>query len=391
MDLNAPLGMTPSPPRGRRIVLLVGCVFFVGVVGGLAFALVRADPRGGRAYVVAELPPPLAERPRAPVLDTTPTGTVPPIAASAPSTASPAAASAPLQSSRGGSLEGGVMVYRGLSDGPAQGVAASKPLVINVTRALDDPLGKSRGPVTPGAKTAPTPQSPIEPRVAIFVSGMGLDAVATRTAIDTMPAAVTLAFLPYGATVAASVGAARSKGHEVLLQLPMRNEGGGSPGAHALRPDASAEALKDDLAWLMDRFSGYDGIANLLGAPVTADVTAMTLVLRAAAARHLFYLDDGTSRRSQALSLAADLNVEAVKADVVLDATADPAVVRANLDKLVALAKRKGRAIGMASGLPDHLGTIARFVTDMSGKGVVLVPVSAIARDGTPVQAAATR
>ena len=227
--------------------------------------------------------------------------------------------------------------------------------------------------------------------MAIFVSGMGLDAAATRTAIETMPAAVTLAFLPYGSSVIADVGAAKSKGHEVVLQLPMRNEGGGAPGPHTLRPEASAESLKSDLAWLMERFKGYDGIANLLGAPVTGDTAAMTQVLKAAGARHLYYLDDGTSPRSLATSLARDLNVEALKTDLVLDATSEPAVVRANLERLVAIAKRKGKAIGMASGLPDHLGTIARFAAELDGKGVMLVPVSTLAHAGDVPQAAATR
>ena len=177
----------------------------------------------------------------------------------------------------------------------------------------------------------------------------------------------------------------------MLLQLPMRNERGNSPGPHALRPDAPAAVLKGDLAWLMERFSGYDGIVNLLGAPVTADTGAMTLVLKTAAARHLFYLDDGTSRQSVAESLAPDLGVEAVTSDLVLDATSAPAAVRANLDQLVAIAKRKGRAIGMASGLPEHLGTISRFAAEAAGKGVVLVPVSALAHAGDKAQAAATR
>ena len=384
MDLNAPLGMTPPPQRRRRTVVLVGGVLLVGALAGIALVLARADPRGGRPYVVVELPSPApVSPPRSVALDVTPTGTL------APPAPLPPASVAPVAGVRAGSLEGGVMVYRGAGTLPTSS-AAPGPLVIDVTRAMDDPLGKSRA--TPsGAKPSTVATPPAKPRVAIFVSGMGLDAGATRTAIETMPAAVTLAFVPYGSSVAASVDASRSKGHEVLLQLPMRSGGGGSPGPHTLRSEASAEAFKSDLAWLMDRFAGYDGLVNLLGAPVTADAAAMTMVLKAAGARNLYYLDDGTSMQSLALSLAPDLRVEAVKTDVVLDATTDPVVVRANLDRLVAIAKRKGRAIGMASGLPEHLGAIARFAAELEGKGVALVPVSTLAHGGGPAQAAAAR
>lgn len=395
MDLNAPLGMTPPPRRRRRVVLLAGGAFVAAATGAMALALVKADPRGGRPFAVAELPPlvvpPAPSAPKSAALDPTPTGSVTTAftGGTPPTPFTPAAQGDRTQT---GSLEGGVMVYRGMVAGPAGVSAAAAPLVIDVTRAVDDPLGRMRGGPAPGTKAAvPAAPPPVQPRVAIFVSGMGMDAGATRTAIETMPAAVSLAFLPYGTAVAASVGAAKAAGHEVLLQLPMRNERGGSPGPHALRQDAPAELLKGDLAWLMDRFSGYDGVANLLGAPVTADSGAMTLVLKALAAQHLFYVDDGTSRRSVADSLASDLNVEAVKTDLVLDATSDPAVVRANLDQLVAIAKRKGRAIGMASGLPEHLGTIARFAAEVAGKGVVLVSVGALAHSGISAQAAATR
>lgn len=387
MDLNAPLGMTP-PPRRRPVVLLVGGAFAAIAAGAVALVLAGADPKGGRPHIVAEIPPPFQlPVPRPVTLDPTPTGsvTVAPLA-------SVAAAPALPGGTQTGSLERGVMVYRGAGAGPATTSALAGPLVIDVSRAIDDPLGKARGVPMPGAKPAvAAPSSPARPRVAIFVSGMGLDAGATRTAIETMPAAVTLAFLPYGTSAEANVGAAKAKGHEVLLQLPMRNGRGASPGPHALRPDAPAEVLKGDLAWLMDRVSGYDGVVNLLGAPVTADAGVMTAVLKTAGARHLYYLDDGTSRQSVAESLAPDLGVEVVKSDLVLDATADPTVVRANLDQLVAIAKRKGRAIGMASGLPEHLGTISRFAAEVAGKGVVLVPVSALAHAVDPAQAAATR
>ena len=396
MDLNAPLGMTPPPKRRRPIVLLAGGGLVAAALVAVAWMLTVADPRGGRPFAVAELPLPLPllAPSRPPALDTTPTGTLAPTAA-VPG-ASSTAANEPVDRSRAGNLEGGVMVYRGFGPSLTAPPAVAGPLVIDVTRAINDPLGKVRAAPGTGAKAASTVaptmvSTPAQPRVAIYVSGMGLDAGATRTAIETMPAAVTLAFLPYGTAVAASVAAAKAKGHEVLLQLPMRNEGGSSPGPHALRADAATDGFKGDLAWLMDRFSGYDGVANLLGSPVTADTGAMTLVLKTAGARHLFYLDDGTSRRSVAESLAPDLNVEVAKADLVLDATGDPAVVRANLDQLVAIAKRKGTAIGMASGLPEHLGTIARFASEIGGRGVALVPVGTLAHAGDPTQAAATR
>ena len=196
MDLNAPLGMTPPPRRRRPVVLLAGGVFVAAATAAVALALVKADPRGGRPFAVAELPPllvpPAPSAPKPAALDPMPTGSV--TAAPTGGAPTPVMPAGPGDRAQTGSLEGGVMVYRGIVAGPAGVSAAAAPLVIDVTRAVDDPLGRMRGGLAPSAKAAaPAAPPPVQPRVAIFVSGMGMDAGATRTAIETMPAAVSLA------------------------------------------------------------------------------------------------------------------------------------------------------------------------------------------------------
>ncbi len=395
MDLNAPLGMEPPRPR-RRFGLLVGCVGAAGALAGLGALLATGDPRGGDPYAVAVLPDgvkPPANSPAVPgtgqAMDATPTGSLAAAVPSSPSVRPPGAA----EPADEGSLENGVRVHRGSSGPVTTAAPAPAPLVIDVTHQLDAaPKLRSGAAAGPGGGLSGSGQgsaqgtkakSPDGPRIAIYVGGMGLSQTATQTAIDTMPVGVTFAFLPYAP--AATVAAAKGKGHEVLLQLPMQNTGGGMPGPHALRPDASPAALAGDLDWSMSRLDGYTGLANLLGAPVTANAAAMTAVLKAAAARNLFFLDDGTSKRSLAASLGPQMNVAVAQADLVLDATAEPAVVRANLNTLVGIARRKGQAIGMASGLPDHLPAIARFASDLAAKNIALVPVSALARHDASV------
>ena len=308
-------------------------------------------------------------------------------------------------------MENGVRVFRGLLPGgaapPVAGheaaghEAAGGPLVIDVSKALDGVKIVNGARVSDGARTTDAARTGTtvahpavaRPRVAILVGGMGLGAGATRTAIDTMPAAVTLAFVATGEGLAATVEAARAKGHEVLAQLPMESVAAPADaprglGPHSLTATESPAALKADLDWLLARFKGYDGVTNLLGAAVTETPATMTGVLRAVGARGLFYVDDGTSRRSLAASLAPGLGVPAMRADIVLDATADPATVAANLDALVALARRKGAAIGMASGLPDHLAAIARYADSLARQGVDLVPVGILVRGTNDVTAA---
>ena len=405
MDLNAPLGMKP-----RRKSRLANAKWNLARVagGGLALAalaalgvfLALADPRGGEPYAIAVIPPPgqsnrstdasggskVGDQPSSPVARFRSAGVLP----------STQTATDPLQtgsitrgpqdtSAETGTMENGVKVFRPTRRSPSApaGGDSQAPLIIDVSKALDDPLGRTR-PAHAGVASSLTapPVAAGRPRVAIFVSGMGLSQTATKAAMDMMPGAVTLAFVPYGATIAATVAAAKAKGHEILLQIPMQNGTGGAPGPHALRPGASSAALRDDLAWLTSRFAGYDGVTNLLGAPVTADEGVMTALLRDVGTRGLFYLDDGLSPRGTALSIGPGLDVRVLKADLVLDATADARMVQANLETLTAIARRKGSAIGMASGLPDHIADIARFASGLEAQGIVLVPVADLVGKG---------
>ena len=269
-------------------------------------------------------------------------------------------------------------MFRGAAPSQGEAPAGSGPLIIDVTKVLDDPdRNKSRS--ADGAPAVTNGQTAGAARVAIFVDGMGLSETATRTATRIMPPAVDLAFLPYGDTVEAAVAAAKAKGHEILLQIPMETTRGAPAGPHALRVDEPPQEVAEDIGWIMGRFGGYVGVTNLLGAPVTANPATMTALLKAAAARGLFYLDDGTSQRSLAAPLASNLGASVLQADVVIDATSDPAVVRDNLERLATLARQKGHAIGMASGLPDQLDAIARFAAELGSRGITLVPVSVLA------------
>ena len=361
MDLNAPLGRTPPPPlprRARRVAWVACGLVAAGALATAGTYLVTADLHGGEPYAVASIPPqaPKPARPPAPVvpLDPVPTGSIMPQVTSSPQpTQAPPAVQIGQQSG---------------------------PLIIDVAKALAD-RGRQVATIVPSSPAVFEPPQSARtqvPRVAIFVGGMGLSSATTRIATALMPSAVAFAFLPYGDSVAAAVAAAKARGHEILLQMPMQNAGASTPGPHALRPGEPAAEVSADAAWLMGRIVGYDGVTNLLGAPVTADRPVMGALLKAVAARGLFYLDDGTSKRSLGQGLALEQGLPASRADVVLDATADPAVVHANLEALVAIAKRKGTAIGMASGLPDHLAAIAAFAAALRGRGVKLVPVKAI-------------
>jgi len=220
------------------------------------------------------------------------------------------------------------------------------------------------------------------PRIALIIGGLGLNAATTNTAISELPGAVSLAFAPYGEDLASAVTHARDSGHEVLLQLPMEpfDYPANNPGPHTLLSALETGQNLDHLGWLMSRFTGYTGVTNFMGGKFLADEGSLGLVLREIGNRGLIFVDDGTSPRSLAPSLAGAYSVPIATADIVIDAVSRPEAIEAALARLEAVARDKGVAIGSATVLPMTIEHVARFARALEARGVALVPVSAAAQ-----------
>ena len=159
------------------------------------------------------------------------------------------------------------------------------------------------------------------PSIAIVISGLGVGAAKTSDAIMKLPAAVTLAFTPYGSDPTKLVERARAQKHEVLLQVPMEpfDYPDNDPGPQTLLTTLGAEQNIDRLAWHMSRFQGYVGIANFMGSRFVTTDAALAPIVKDAAKRGLAWLDDGTAPRSVAGVIAEWQAMPFAKADVGID------------------------------------------------------------------------
>jgi len=228
----------------------------------------------------------------------------------------------------------------------------------------------------------PLAGKPNAPRIAIIVGGLGIGSTATADAIAKLPGPVTLAFAPYGGNLPELAGRARSEGHEILLQVPMEpfDYPDNDPGPQTLLTALDAAANIDRLQWVMSRFQGYVGIANVMGARFTSSEPALAPVLREAAKRGLIYLDDGSSPRSVAREIAAANNLAFAKADAVIDVVPTAADVDRALGRLETMARERGIAVGVASALPISIERIAKWAKAAEGRGIQLLPISAVAK-----------
>jgi uncharacterized protein len=216
------------------------------------------------------------------------------------------------------------------------------------------------------------------PVVAIVVGGLGVGAAKTTDAIMKLPAAVTLAFTPYGSDPAKLAERARAQRHEVLLQIPMEpfDYPDNDPGPQTLLTTLAPEQNLDRLYWHLSRFQGYAGIANFMGARFVVSDAVMQPIVREAAKRGLGYLDDGSAPRSVAASLATGQAMPFAKADLSIDAVPTAAEIDRALAKLEGLAKERGIAVGIASALPISIERIGVWIKALEGHGIMLVPLT---------------
>ncbi len=220
-------------------------------------------------------------------------------------------------------------------------------------------------------------------RVAIIIGGLGLDADGTRAALAALPGQVTLAFAPYGDTISDDVVAARDRGHELLLQIPMEpfNYPRTDPGPNTLTADASTERNRQRLHWLLSRMTNYVGVMNYMGGRFTSEERAITPVVQEIGARGLLYVDDGSAPRSRTEE-AARGTAPYVRADIILDADLSAAAIDAQLRQLTILARQRGAAIATATAFPVTIERVAAYVRQARDRGLSVAPVSALVRPG---------
>jgi len=218
------------------------------------------------------------------------------------------------------------------------------------------------------------------PRIAIVISGLGISALQTASALEALPAEITLAFAPYASDVQRWVGEARKEGHEVLVEIPMEaiETPGSDPGPHTLRVDQDQEYNTQRLTWALTRFTGYTGVTNLEGSRFLSDDESLAPVLTYVARRGLLFFDDGESRHSMSAEVASRVGVPFAQSTLTIDSIPSAVEIDNKLAQLEAIARANGMAVGSAYASPATVQRLASWVAKSKAHGFVLVPASAI-------------
>jgi polysaccharide deacetylase 2 family uncharacterized protein YibQ len=368
-DLNQPLrGRGPERARRRRLVvapILISAALLLGILAAIWVAVVD-DPNGGRPQAVAtieEITLPAA------------TGSLeddevePPAPGPGAMTVPPEDTALELPAAEPEIQVAGLPV---VPPPTAADASLVEPSAFGLLPRVS-PDGRRAREIY-ARRSAPVP--PDVPRVVLVVAGLGLSQTGTQSAIEELPEDVTLAFAAFGASLPRWVAKAREEGHEIILQMPLEPNGypQTNPGPHTL---LTGGFDPDDFHWMLGRMTAYAGVMNYMGGRFTSDEKSLVPFLGEIGERGLYYLDDGSSPESRTAIVGEALRVPVLTADRIIDRDRNSASIEKELRELEAIARTRGLAVGVASAFPVSVETVARWMREAAGRGIVVVPVSA--------------
>ena len=211
------------------------------------------------------------------------------------------------------------------------------------------------------------------PKVALVIGGLGLNARATRQAIETLRPEITLSFVVYAEGLQDWIDMARARGHEVLLETPMEPENypDNDPGPYTLMTEGPPPETVKKLEWILSRATGYFGLTNYLGSRFLASDAAYDAFANALRSRGLAFVDDGAG------ATKAGGLPRATAERVIDEKLAGPAIDQ-QLLALEAGAVQRGQALGSGFAYPVTLEKVALWANAVEQKGYQLTPVSAL-------------
>lgn len=217
-------------------------------------------------------------------------------------------------------------------------------------------------------------------RIAIIIDDLGNSLPLGDQALA-LPGALTFSVLPQRPYSRRIAEAAHASGREVMLHLPMQAGDGRALGPAGLRCDMDRAEFARTLDESLDAVPHVAGVNNHMGSLLTRQPWAMRWLMQDLARRPaLYFIDSRTDVRTVAREHAHAAGLANAARDVFLDNQADTRAIRAQLERLVAIARRRGSAIGIGHPYPETLAVLAEELPRLADIGIQLVPASRLVR-----------
>jgi uncharacterized protein len=237
-----------------------------------------------------------------------------------------------------------------------------------------------REATTSSRSEEPQTETPLQARLAIILDDLGNDRGAAET-VFALPYPLTVSILPNHPHSVDIAEAARRRGDEVMLHLPMQSVGKDKPEAQEVRAGMSPTQLAHLLNEFLGNVPGAVGVNNHQGSKSTADAKLMAELMPILQRRKLFYIDSRTSAATVAYDTAQRLGVPAAYRNVpFLDDVEEVNAVRRQIKAAIDGAAKKKKAIAIGHAHKSTLEALKQDLPTAKDHGVKLVFASELVR-----------
>jgi hypothetical protein len=216
------------------------------------------------------------------------------------------------------------------------------------------------------------------PKVAIILDDLGYDFDIAKNYLE-LDAPFTFSVLPFTPFQKRIAEAARDKGIETMLHLPMEPEEYPdiSPGPGALLTSMSPDQLTNQLNKDLDDIPFVKGVNNHMGSKMTGIDTQMYQIYTVLKKKGLYFIDSRTTAQTLCRPSARLLKVPFAERDLFIDHIQEPEHIRNQIEKLMDLADKQGEAVAIIHPYPETYRIIQEMLPSLRKK-VKIVPASEI-------------
>ncbi|UCF73492.1 MAG: divergent polysaccharide deacetylase family protein [Deltaproteobacteria bacterium] len=214
------------------------------------------------------------------------------------------------------------------------------------------------------------------PKIGIIIDDLGYDSSLAKAFIE-FDLPLTFSVLPFAPSARSIARKARKEGRETMLHLPMEpiNYPAINPGDGVLLVSMDKEMILEILNRDLSQVPFVAGVNNHMGSRFTENEEKMAVVLGALKTRDLYFIDSRTSGNSVAFEAAKEMALRTACRDIFLDNDLSDDALKVQVERLLSLARHKGRAIGIGHPHEETLMFLKKYQSTINNEAEV-VPVS---------------
>ena len=216
--------------------------------------------------------------------------------------------------------------------------------------------------------------------VSLVIGGLGVNRSLTQTAIDTLPADVTLSFAAHSVGLQDWIDSARRDGHEVLIEIPFESIDfdPAEPGAdRTIRVSIPPAENFRRLEWMLSRAQGYAGVINFNGDLFLTRTDMAAPLMDVMSQTGLGFVTDGSFETPSLTALARSVRQPFKVGNGLIDPDPISPVISGRLSALGETAKSGSHPVGVGFAYPETLSEVQNWIATLDGQNLQLAPATA--------------